>query len=87
MILPNPVWPEVKVCQSTMLPAFRSAAEAKSFHEKNAPRGKINELFYCADCQHFHYTASAPSPSGDSSGTSRSSKDYQKAFHELKTKL
>ena len=81
MTLPNPVWPEVKVCQATHAVAFRNAAEAKSYYERYCPSILIKELYLCDSCRQFHAVT------GDAKPPKPSSKDYQKAFHELKTKL
>lgn len=81
----NPVWRDGPLlCSALWRPAFASKMAAEKYHERNSPRTSIKRIFLCRFCQQWHYEASSPSPSGESSGTARSSKEQ---FQQLKEQL
>ena len=71
-LIKNPSWMDGPwICDAVRLPAFETFAEAMAFHEANNPSGQITEIFQCPHCDWWHYHGRVPSPSGDSSGSSR----------------
>jgi len=81
----NPVWKDGPMtCSVTHRIAFATASAANAYHAKNSPRTSIIKLWHCDFCQQYHYTATASSPSGDSSGTGRGSKHGRNQFEAMK---
>ena len=61
-----------KICLATNLPAFETPNELHTFHDRNSPRCHIEVADEpCGACGCWHCVSTAPSPSGDSSGTGR----------------
>lgn len=75
-VILNPVWKTgPKVCATTLLPAFETAALLGAFLATNAPGCKVKKIIVnCPSCGMFHAETSAPVPSGGSSGTGRDAK-------------
>ena len=75
LILDPPRWPGgPAICPIENLPAFPTEADAFKFQRhgsREAPRTRILRLWKCDCCDHWHFTATTPSPSGASSGTER----------------
>lgn len=71
----KPRWPGAPpICLVANLPAFPTKEEYWYWHERNGPGCKVLRVWFCKYCKHYHADTKAPSPSGDSSGTGRSSK-------------
>lgn len=73
---PKPRWPGAPpVCVAENRMAFKDQA---ALHAYRASIGMSAyppaEVWRCGTCSHLHYVGVAPSPSGESSGTSRSAK-------------
>jgi hypothetical protein len=59
------------ICEAENLPAFRTQQLAEEFNEKRAPGNRIERIWLCPKCEHWHYVSKLRPPSGDTSGTSR----------------
>lgn len=71
----KPRWPGAPpICIATNRLAHKSKEAWQEFYDTNCPRLKIIKLWVCEVCGCWHSIGVAPDPSGDSSGTGRSSK-------------
>jgi hypothetical protein len=62
------------ICEATNRLAFKSKADWEDFHSTNSPRCKVDKIWLCSICHHWHVITKAPNPTGDSSGTGRNTK-------------